>query len=259
MITSFQIGTNGRFGNQMFQYAAMFGLSKLKDLDIYLHSNNHELFDAFYLPSAKKANEEVKKEIKFQYKEPSFYFNTNFFNAGTKTDLYGYFQSPLYFLHCLNELEKEFNFRDEIRLEAAEQYERYRDNLPTCSIHVRRTDYLKTPEYHPTCSIDYYNNAKNIIKNSSNAKIKFLVFGDDKKWIEDNLLDEDSFFVEGNPGPLDMCMMSMCNAHIIANSSFSWWAAMLGKRNSVIAPKVWFGPQGPPNYDTIYYERWLKI
>ena len=120
-------------------------------------------------------------------------------------------------------------------------------------------DYLTTPEYHPTCTVDYYNQAKKIVKNSRNIKIKFLIFGDDKEWIENNLIDEDSIYIEGNSGPVDMCMMSMCNAHIIANSSFSWWAGMLGKRNSVIAPKTWFGPQGPPNYDTIYYERWLRI
>mgnify|MGYP001223771566 CR=1 FL=1 len=259
MITSMQIGTNGRFGNQMFQYAAMFGLSKIKNLDIYLHEEGHDLRKVFNLSSAKKLNEEVKSKIKFQYREPSFYFNTNLFNVGSGTDLHGYFQSPLYFLHCLEELKEEFKFNDEIFSSASKQYDEIKQGTLTCSIHVRRTDYLKTPEYHPTCSLSYYKKAKNIVEQSSNERVKFLVFGDDQEWIENNLLDKNSVFIKGNSGPVDMCMMSMCNAHIIANSSFSWWAAMLGKRGSVIAPKVWFGPKGPPNYDTIYYESWVKV
>ena len=259
MITSMQIGQNGRFGNQMFQYAAMLGISKLKGIDIYLHEKNHELYEAFNLPSAKRLDDVIKSKIKFQYREPSFYFNTNFFKIEEGTDLYGYFQSPLYFLHCLSEIEDEFKFKDNIYLDASNQYREKSEGFPTCSIHVRRTDYLKTPGYHPTCSLEYYEKAKEIVKSSSNVKIKFLIFGDDKEWINNNLIDEDSVYIEGNTGPVDMCMMSICNAHIIANSSFSWWAAMLGKRESVIAPKVWFGPEGPPNYDTIYYERWIRI
>jgi hypothetical protein len=38
--------------------------------------------------------------------------------------------------------------------------------------------------------------------------------------------------------------MSMCNHHIIANSSYSWWGAWLNPSETkrVVAPKIWFGP-----------------
>ena len=75
----------------------------------------------------------------------------------------------------------------------------------------------------------------------------------------DGVFTDNSVIVSGNSGPVDMCLMSKCNAHIIANSSFSWWAAALGSKNSVIAPKVWFGPEGPNNWDTVYFENWLRL
>ena len=54
---------------------------------------------------------------------------------------------------------------------------------------------------------------------------------------------------------VDMCMMSMCNGHIIANSTFSWWGAWLSGANTV-APKQWFGPRGMPEWSDIYCENW---
>ena len=97
------------------------------------------------------------------------------------------------------------------------------------------------------------------MRNSTYKKVKFLLFGDDYDWIEKNIFDDDCVIIKNNSAEIDMCLMSMCNAHIIANSSFSWWAAMLGSYNSVIAPKVWFGPKGPKNWDSIYFENWMRI
>ena len=260
MLTSLHIGPNGRLGNQMFQYAALVGAATMRGYDWALHDNEDlRLREAFKLPNAKTLSQEQKNKIKFQYKEPSFYFRTNVFMIEDFTDLYGFFQSPLYFQHCFNIVREEFEFKDEIETEALRQVSKYSAGIPTCSIHIRRTDYLNSPDYHPACSLEYYNSAKDLVMRSANGNIKFLLFGDDYEWIKDNLLDENSVIVSGNSGALDMCLMSKCNAHIIANSSFSWWAAALGNINSVIVPNQWFGPAGPGNWDTVYFENWLRL
>ena len=52
--------------------------------------------------------------------------------------------------------------------------------------------------------------------------------------------------------------MSMCNHHIVANSSFSWWGAWLGQspESITIAPNQWFagGKQ-----TSIVPSNWIKL
>jgi hypothetical protein len=60
---------------------------------------------------------------------------------------------------------------------------------------------------------------------------------------------------------LDMYAMSYCANNIIANSSFSWWGAWLNrnKNKKIVAPKIWFGPKGPQDYQDIYCNEWKVI
>ena len=53
----------------------------------------------------------------------------------------------------------------------------------------------------------------------------------------------------------DMCLMSMCDYQILANSTYSWWGAWLSNSKNVIAPKLWFGPDGQDPKD-VYVDRW---
>jgi len=74
----------------------------------------------------------------------------------------------------------------------------------------------------------------------------FYIFSDDTKWGERNLrLDHPTTYVKNNNDEKcyeDLHLMTLCKHHIIANSSFSWWAAWLSTnpRKIVIAPQKWF-------------------
>ncbi|NDB84718.1 MAG: alpha-1,2-fucosyltransferase, partial [Alphaproteobacteria bacterium] len=79
---------------------------------------------------------------------------------------------------------------------------------------------------------------------------------------EQELFSSDRFLIaEGNSNYVDLCLMTLCSAHIIANSSFSWWGAWLAKNNQVIAPSGWFAGSNNEHIDTkdLIPETWTVI
>jgi len=59
----------------------------------------------------------------------------------------------------------------------------------------------------------------------------------------------------------EMRMMSLCDHAIIANSTFSWWAAWLGERpgKRVIAPKRWFADGSIYDSADLVPDRWERV
>ena len=108
------------------------------------------------------------------------------------------------------------------------------------SLHIRRGDYTVNPN-HPTQTVEYYDKALS----NFDSKIPVFVFSDDPSWChEQKLFSDDRFLIsDGNATEFDLCLMSLCTYHIIANSSFSWWGAWLAKSKKIIAPKNWFSAE----------------
>lgn len=227
---SFTSGYYGWLGNQMFQYAATKALSLRADTDCAFPKNKPNLHQVFRLNAKTQASPSPT------YIEPYFHYSPIPTNIKSLT-LDGYFQSEKYFEDYKDEIRNEFTFRHS-KCSAPE--------INTVSIHVRRGDYLNLSDHHPVCSLDYYKEAMQRFPNHN-----FLVFSDDKSWCLENF-KEDNVKISVNPDPsYDLQLMSLCDHHIIANSSFSWWGAWLGKNKDkeVIAPKEWFGP-AKTNHDT---------
>ena len=107
----------------------------------------------------------------------------------------------------------------------------------TCSIHVRRGDFLKHPDHHPAQNLNYFMKAtKEMPKDSV-----FLIFSDDIEWCKNNFpkIPNKFYFIEGNKDYEDLYIMSKCKNNIICNSTFSWWGAWLAEPKIVIAPDLW--------------------
>ena len=93
-------------------------------------------------------------------------------------------------------------------------------------------------------------------------EVPVLIFSDDPDWCsKQELFADDRFLVaEGNSPYVDMCLMSLCEGHIIANSSFSWWGAWLADSKMVVAPSIWFGPNNSHlDIKDLYLDHWEII
>ena len=92
-----------------------------------------------------------------------------------------------------------------------------------------------------------------------------VIFSDDPSWcMEQELFSDDRFIVsQADNQYVDLCLMTMCNDFIIANSSFSWWGAWLStnKDKRVIAPSKWFGPPLDTQNNTkdLYCKGWELV
>lgn len=122
------------------------------------------------------------------------------------------------------------------------------------AIHVRRTDYVQHADRFPQLTRLYRRRALEDI-----GPTRPLIFSDDPDWCEDHLDEigvDAAEIVRGAindalTGPpsttddmLDIALMSRCRAHIIANSSFSFWGAFLSDQRAVFYPDRWFGDPG---------------
>ncbi len=110
--------------------------------------------------------------------------------------------------------------------------------LPTVSIHVRRGDYVGSTFHVDLTKTDYYERAIEMFPNEH-----FVVFSDDPAWCKEKWGNDPRFqIIEGNDEVTDMNLMASCKHNIIANSTFSWWAAWLNPNpgKTVVCPFEWF-------------------
>lgn len=136
---------------------------------------------------------------------------------------------------------------------------------PIVSLHVRsyvEPDGTPAPvSIHCRLSSDYYHKAADIISKTV-GRVTFLVFADDAKYARSLLASLESVvhlvYLQDleNSESLDetgeLKLMSMCDHHVLANSTFSWWAGYLrGDPRTIIAPQTWFGVDGPSTADLI--------
>lgn len=126
------------------------------------------------------------------------------------------------------------------------------------SVHVRRGDYLRDQSFN-VCTVDYYRSAIRYF-NSKSKGIRFYFFSDDMAWCKETFaMVKNTEFIEKTADEVeDLYLMSLCQHHIIANSTFSWWGAWLGKRAGMtVAPKRWKVGQG--SNTALIYPNWITL
>lgn len=223
-ITFSKIGEFGRLGNQMFQIASAIGIARKNNTQYAFPKWGYQQYFKKALPILPTyIPKNIVREKRFEYDEYRL-------PMSGCDDLHGYFQSEKYWAHCKDEVLSYFEFK---HLGSIGEL-----ILNPVSIHVRRGDYLNLSDYHYNLPMGWYQRA---IMNFPDRK--FLVFSDDIQWCKEHFDDDCFYFSEGHNEITDLYFMSLCQDHIIANSSFSWWATYLNKNPNkrVVAPSQWFG------------------
>lgn len=181
------------------------------------------------------------------YREPHFHFDPRVLTLTGTQYLDGYWQSEKYFIDIASMLRAELELRDPPSIDSRRLSERMAQVASVC-VHFRRGDYVTNPvvhRYHGVCPPAYYAAAVDRLLAIEPAP-HFFVFSDDIAWAKANFaVAQPVAFIAHNGVEReheDLWLMSQCRHHIIANSTFSWWGAWLGRgsQQQVFAPKRWF-------------------
>ncbi|MES2995286.1 MAG: alpha-1,2-fucosyltransferase [Verrucomicrobiota bacterium] len=171
-------------------------------------------------------------------------FDPAFLAAPADCVLFGYFQTPLYFADSENELRIELTELLAARVPATSAWAKQLSSPKSVAVHVRRGDYLHHPVF-AVCDEAYYQKAMDEMR-CRVPGAHFFIFSDDPNWCRTAFHDRDTTTIDSGPAaadPLhDLCLMRNASHHIIANSTYSWWAAWLGRKpgQEVIMPPKWY-------------------
>lgn len=271
------VSFTGGLGNQLFEYlfcrnlqkrfgkAKVYGYYQPSRLSLFNGLELNRWFEV-ELPRATRLSNIIARGYKLLEKmHLSRTVDEARYENGLEGNFFeGYWQG--FRFHEGMNVKKELRFRplqlNERNMELLDEIQR----LPqTVSIHVRRGDYQN--EHHKSwlgnvCTSQYYQDAiRKMEELFGNQQLVWYVFSDDVAWCR-NLFGNDAHFhyVDWNTGSdsfYDLYLMSACTHHIIANSTFSYWAARLSpEEGSVVYPSTWW--RGFPAPD-MFPDSWIGI
>lgn len=265
----------GGLGNQMFEYAAakslalklntvleldLYALNKktkgtqrnleldIFDLDLNISSGWKTRFFVKAFPLVENNKAFFRKHFGYFRDASAIVYCSDFENLTDNTILHGHFQNIKYFEKYQEVIRRDFTFKEPLERKNKD-IAKIIQKTNSISIHIRRGDYLTdndAKKNFATCTKEYYQKAIEYIKKQVDDP-HFFIFSEEVNWAQDNLVFENNSvqFIDWNKDEAsfkDMQLMSLCKNNIIANSTFSWWAAWLNTNDKklVIAPNQWF-------------------
>lgn len=260
-------------GNQLFQYAYARALSLSTDQEVFIDimetgslksekdltprkyelknfrialpicTNVRHFYPYLDKPKIKKRMEKLSEWVKLPYKyfaESNPFYDESLLDLKGNWYLQGWFQDSRYFQKYAEIIKKEIVPKKKIKISS--ELKKILQSKNTVSVHIRRSDFKKT---HNVLPVTYYYNAMNYIKKIVEDPF-WVVFSDDINWAKENIdFGQNCYFMSGKENLKDyeeLMVMSCCKNHIIANSTYSWWGAWLGRNDNkiVIGPNKWF-------------------
>jgi hypothetical protein len=258
MISFSTLGSYGRLGNQLFQYA-------------FLRTAALRLRTKFYCPkwdgdSIFELQDDYDRVnapsgiIHFFNPSPQAGYVPEALSIQDNTEIQGYFQSEKYYQNK-QLVRRWYTFKDEIVDTVTKSYR----SIPVqeyISFSLRIDNDFANADFrrgYPLYPISYYKKALSAI----NLDSPILVFSDRPDRAREffaSLQNRELVFVDNLNGPQQLYLMTQCKANVITNSTFAWWGAWLNAHieSTVVAPSVWCRSGMSINKDTLC-DSWIKV
>ena len=243
------VKVGGGLGNQLFQIAAAYSYCKKYDKKLYIDISD---WSASQGNNPINYKDSIFKNFEYHFystpettkiqEEDLAYIELPFYDGDIS--LYGYFQSEKYF----NDHREEF-----INLLNLPIVNNSFIKEKNVAFHIRRGDYINYSHIYNVCNTDYFNNQFNNFKD-----YQINVFTDSSNIVCEEFKNKKFNLIISNSELEDLTLMSLHTNIVCSNSSFSWWASLLGnKKNSIIVPDKWFN--NSQNHYDIYRSDFTKI
>jgi hypothetical protein len=271
MISYDRLGSNGRLGNQMFQYAALRGIAAHRNFDWCIPPEDYPSLTNYTIQECFKLNHLTEKNIRtlnpiitknelFSFYnlansnstiknriEKSYEFDEDIFNnVEDNTNIDGFFQTERYFKHIKDEICEDFEFKDDILEPCKEFISQFSEVI---FLHIRRGDNvgrenlcrIPTLENYYAKALENFSNTTAVIVCSDDIEWcnQQAFFNDDRFYLSNNnekysykCIDGDNVMRNSTVPYVDLCLMSLCNGGIIPTSTLSWWGGYLQKNRT---------------------------
>lgn len=278
----------GGLGNQLFEIFAMLGYAfKNKDSVVFTYTpmadaKRHTYWETFLAglkpfttlnPKYNVSNEQLNSIRPLDWSQ-HHYIELPQCPKNRIIRIFGYFQSYKYFDEYRDTLFRMIRL-DTFQKQMKSEYSHYfDDDAYTISMHFRYGDYKSLQKYHNLLPESYYRNALaymvSVIREVPKLRVLYFCEKEDNQAVGEcirrftreyptiEFMKVDDSIVDWK----QMVIMSCCNSHIIANSTYSWWGAYFNTSTTkhVCYPYPWFGPENAKNkLDDMFLPSWTKI
>lgn len=292
-ITLNNIGGSGGLCSQLQIYASLVAVAKANNKKLVFTKSNLEGHPTTYhtgeiYQTKIRVFELLDLEYKivdenflntFEDKHINFHTTTydeSLFQLDPKKNynLIGRFDLYTYWYNDIGDEVASWNFVESLQKQAEERMldikKFFGNDKPTVSIHIRRGDYLLPNHHFAILDSDYY---KEAITSQfwHPLDYNFIIFSNDIEYCKEIFEGDNIYFITPEGGDKvcsdsekeDLVLLSLCDHHIIANSSYSWWGAFLSKNpnKKIICPTNWLKSYHPSSWinGNYYPPTWINI